>query len=83
MRITGVAYPGRPVKVWLNGAPLGVIETHGRTTAEFSAGAGALIFVGDNDLTFTVAQAGLTGGDRRELGFGFMGAEIEPAEGCP
>jgi hypothetical protein len=83
VRIVGKVYPGRPVEISLNGAPLGIFDRQGTKTVEFALPAGALLVGGDHDLAFLVPRAAPIGRDRRELGFGFMGAEIAPASGCP
>ena len=83
VRIVGAVYPGRPVAVSLNGAPLGILDRPGEKTVEFAVPAGALLVEGDNDLAFLVPRAAPIGRDRRKLGFGFMGAEIAQAAECP
>jgi hypothetical protein len=82
VRVTGDVYPGRPVKVQLNGVPLGNMETQGEQTAVFNAAAGVLALETDNDLTFIVPRAGPAGGDHRKLGFAFISAEISEAVAC-
>ncbi len=83
VRIVGIAHPGRPVSVLLNGVNLGTIMGQGRTTTEFAVGAGTLRYDATNDLALEVPSAGPIRGDRRELGFGFMSAEVAIAKGCP
>jgi hypothetical protein len=83
VRIAGTVYPGRPVEISLNGAPLGNLDRPGETTVEFAVPAGALLVGPDNHLALLVPRAAPIGKDRRELGFGFMGAEIAHASGCP
>lgn len=83
VRIVGIVYPGRPVNVVLNGVRFGTIASQGRTTSEFATGAGAVRFDTTNDLMLEVPNAGPILGDRRELGFGFMSAEVAIAKGCP
>ncbi len=83
VRITGIALPARPVAVLLNSVPLGMIEAPGRTAAQFAVAAGLLSVEGVNNLTFIVARAGPVEADKRQLGFGFIGAEIVPAPTCP
>lgn len=83
VRIAGTVYPDRPVEISLNGAPLGGLDRPDATTVEFAVPAGALLVGGDNDLALLVPRAAPIGRDRRELGFGFMGAEIAHAPGCP
>jgi hypothetical protein len=82
VRIAGTVYPGRPVEISLNNAPLGTLDRSGEATVEFAVPAGALLAGGDNHLALRVPRAAPIGRDRRELGFGFMGAEIARASGC-
>jgi hypothetical protein len=83
VRVSGTVYPSRPVTIVLNGAPLGAIARQGQATVELAIPDGILRDGGDNDLALLVPLAARIGRDRRELGFGFAGAEIRHARGCP
>jgi hypothetical protein len=71
--------PDLAVEVSINGHRLGAGDGIWESSTSFAAWRELLRPDGVNMMTFDTANAGLTSGDARELGFALMGLRIEAA----
>ena len=76
LTITGSVLPERPVKVTLNGEPIGELGGLWKSSASFVVPGGVMRAGEPNRLTFECPNAGPISGDARELGFSLMAVEI-------
>lgn len=79
VRLTGVALPGRPAELTLNGHRLGTVDGSGPVSAEFHVDSSVFRSGAENRLEFVVDKAGPVGDDPRMLGFKLNEIEVMAA----
>jgi hypothetical protein len=85
LAVTGHAFPGRPMRLDINGRVLGTLSKTALDTAVFVVPADAIRPGGLNRISLDTEKAGPVGGDTREIGFAFAGLVLRaatPREGC-
>jgi hypothetical protein len=85
LAVTGHAFPGRPMRLGINGRALGTLSKTVPDTAVFVVPEDALRPGGVNRISLDTEKAGPVGGDPREIGFAFTGLVLRaasPGEPC-
>ena len=76
--VTGLAIPGRPADVFLNGRKLGTIVSSQPGAGTFRIPASLLNFGSDNVFSISVPKAAPVGKDLRHLGFYLQSIQVSP-----
>jgi hypothetical protein len=85
LHLTGFARPAGPAELSLNGYRLGIWSKETLDSADFVVPWSALRPGRVNVLSIDTGKAGAVGGDRRQLGFAFVGLVLraaQPGEAC-
>jgi hypothetical protein len=86
LAVTGIALPGRPAQLSLNGQLLGILSKAALETSAFVVPAQAIRPGAANHISLDTEKAGPVGHDPRELGFDFVSLALRAPtaqEGCP
>jgi hypothetical protein len=85
LELTGFAYPERPTQVAVNGRTLATLSKNVPDTAFLAVPREALHPGEVNTISLNTEKAGPVGGDKREIGFGFVSLVLRaatPDESC-